>query len=94
MKDWLHGVRMTQPQRDEPSTTAERLRIVRHLIVDPTEEGGAGIAPKSDEWKHVDSVFPLHDPVFNKTWIKKWSTRTFLNREDLDEIRNMFGEKV
>ena len=85
---------MAQPTGDESSTTAERLRIVRHLIGAPPKEGGAGIIPKDKEWKNVESIFPLHDPAFNKGWIKKWSTLTFLKREDLDEIRDMFGEKV
>ena len=85
---------MAQPSQDEPSTTAERLRIVHHLIAGPQKEGGAGIVPKSEEWTNIDAIFPLHDSSFNKTWIKKWSSMTFLQREDLDEIRNMFGEKV
>jgi anoctamin-10 len=39
-------------------------------------------------------MFPLHDHTFNKEWIKKWSTSTFLKAEDLDEIREKLGEKV
>ena len=42
----------------------------------------------------MESVFPLHDHTFNKEWIKKWATVTFLKVDDLDEIRNRFGEKV
>lgn len=42
----------------------------------------------------MESIFPLHDHSFNKDWIKKWATVTFLKVEDLDEIRNRFGEKV
>ena len=75
-------------------TEAERFRIIHHLITSPTDEGGAGITPKEGRWKNVESIFPLHDHAFNKGWIKKWSTVTFLKVEDLDEIRDRFGEKV
>lgn len=75
-------------------TEAERYRIIYETITCPQEEGGAGITPKQGEWKHVESIFPLHDKAFNKEWIQNWSTKTFLKIEDLDEIRDRFGEKV
>lgn len=78
----------------EALTEAERLRIIHHLITSPKEEGGAGIIPKEGQWKNVESIFPLHDHTFNKEWIKRWSTMTFLKVEDLDQIRDRFGEKV
>lgn len=64
------------------------------MITSPKEEGGAGITPKHGQWKDVESLFPLHDHAFNKEWIKTWATMTFLKVEDLDDIRNRFGEKV
>ncbi|KAI4174091.1 MAG: hypothetical protein LQ343_002537 [Gyalolechia ehrenbergii] len=101
VKDWLHGVRPAEPAREIQSTLegqslteAERFRIIHHLITSPREEGGAGIIPKEGQWKNVESVFPLHDHNFNKEWIKKWSTMTFLKVEDLDQIRDRFGEKI
>lgn len=101
VKDWLHGVRAAEPARETQNTLegqslteAEKFRIIHHLITSPREEGGAGIIPKEGQWKNVESVFPLHDHTFNKEWIKKWSTMTFLKVEDLDEIRDRFGEKV
>lgn len=65
-----------------------------HLITSPKGDGGAGIIPKEGVWKNVESIFPLHDRAFDKEWIKKWSTTTFLKVEDLDEIRDRLGEKV
>ncbi|KAL8656248.1 MAG: hypothetical protein Q9210_000398 [Variospora velana] len=101
VKDWLHGVRAAEPAREIQSTLsgeslneAERFRIIHHLITSPREEGGAGIIPKDGPWKNVESIFPLHDHTFNKEWIKKWSTMTFLKANDLDEIRDRFGEKI
>ena len=101
VRDWLHGVRAAEPDKEtkqsivaQPLTEAERYRIVYEMITNPEEEGGAGIIPKQDQWENVESIFPLHDHKFNKEWIKKWSTVTFLRPEDLDEIRDRFGEKV
>ena len=64
------------------------------MITYPQNEGGAGITPKKGEWKNVESIFPLHDKAFNKKWIQTWSTQTFLKVEDLDQIRDLLGEKV
>ncbi|KZF21228.1 plasma membrane stress response protein-like protein [Xylona heveae TC161] len=101
VKDWLHGVRAAEPDKEtqsslskEPAVESERLRLVYARITDPSVEGGAGITPKQGEWKNVESVFALHDHTFNKEWIKKWSTSSTLTLEDLDDIRNKFGEKV
>ena len=101
VKDWIHGVRSEVPPKDttkaleqEPLTEAERLRIIYQLITNPVEEGGAGITPEKGEWESVTNVFPLHDHVYNKEWIKKWSTQYLLQPQDLDEIRDRFGEKI
>ena len=101
LQDWLQGVRTGAPDKDlsrsfedEPVTDAERLRLVYLLITRPKNEGGAGIAAKTGQWKYVDSVFPLHDHAFNKTWLTHWSTKYFLDESDLTEIRDKFGENV
>jgi hypothetical protein len=101
LQDWLHGVRSSAPDKDvkrsfedEPITEAERLRLVYLMITKPTDDGGAGILPGADKWKYLDSVFPLHNHEFNKAWIQKWSKKYLLDQEDLDEIRNKFGETV
>ena len=101
VKDWLYGLRAAQPDREiqnvlttQPLADAERLRVVHNMITGPPEEGGAGITPKHGDWENIESIFPLHDHAYNKEWIKKWSTMTLLKVEDLDDIRNRFGEKV
>ncbi|KAI1324170.1 DUF590-domain-containing protein [Xylariaceae sp. FL0255] len=101
VQDWLYGVRPSAPEKninqafqDEPITEAERLRLVYLLITKPKNDGGAGITPNVGHWKQVASVFPLHDHAFNKSWIKEWSTKYFLDAQDLDRIRNKFGESV
>lgn len=101
VQDWLYGVRTSAPEKQiqkaieaEPVTEAERLRIVYLLITKPRNEGGAGITPKHGEWQGVESVFAPHDHNFNKTWIKDWSTKYFLDFNDLTKIRNRFGEKI
>lgn len=94
-------VRTTVPHKDvskaleaEPITEAEHLRLVYLLITKPKEEGGAGITPKSGEWKHVQSIFALHDNAYNRQWIVKLSSKYLLTSADLEEIKNRFGEKI
>ncbi|KAI0176073.1 DUF590-domain-containing protein [Hypoxylon sp. FL1284] len=101
VQDWLYGVRISSPNKDvgnefanQPVTEAERLRTVYLLITKPKNEGGAGITPNVGQWKYVTSVFPLHDHPFNRQWIKQWSTKYFLNEQDLEQIRDRFGENV
>ncbi|KIW08047.1 uncharacterized protein PV09_00992 [Verruconis gallopava] len=101
VKDWINGVRAAAPEKEtkqalkvDPLYEAERLRIIYQLITNPTSEGGAGITPKSGEWKSVESVFPLHDHAANKKLMKKLAGSMFFTTEDLDEIRDKFGEKI
>lgn len=97
VRDWLYGIRHAEPgpaSSIEPATEAERLRVVNQMITLPAEEGGAGITPKHAEWKNVTDVFPLHDEETNKKWMREWSQKTFLSDEDLDQIRDKFGESV
>ena len=75
-------------------TEAERLRLAYLLITKSKNEGGAGITPKVGQWKHVASIFPLHDHAFNQHWIKEWSTKSSLDDDDLNQIRDRFGERV
>lgn len=101
IRDWIYGVRASEPSKDTKAaleedslTEAERLRIIYGLITHPQNEGGAGITPGKRKWTNVESIFALHDAAYNKEWIKKWSTQYLLKPEDLDEIRNRFGEKI
>lgn len=101
MQDWLYGVRITAPEKDvnkffekEPVSEAERLRVVYLLLTLPKNDGGAGITPRKGQWKHVDSIFPLHNHAFNRQWIKQWSSKSALKEEDISEIRDKFGEKI
>lgn len=101
LQDWLHGVRASAPDKDvalalqsEPATEAERLRLIYLLMIKPKNEGGAGISPSNAKWKHIHAIFPLHNHAFNKAWIKKWSSKYLLDQEDLDSIRDKFGENV
>ncbi|KAJ5889064.1 hypothetical protein N7495_009105 [Penicillium taxi] len=97
VRDWLYGIRNAEPETTgaiEPQTEAERLRVISYMITLPVEEGGAGITPKHGRWKNVTDIFPLHDEETNKQWIREWSQKTFLSEEDLDQVRNKFGESV
>ena len=97
IRDWLYGVRHDEPESEtsaEPQTESERLRVIYHMITVPKEAGGAGISPKHGEWENVLGIFPLHDVDTNNDCMRDWSKKTFLSQEDLDQIRNTFGESV
>ncbi|KAF9319554.1 hypothetical protein BG003_008807 [Podila horticola] len=104
--DWLTGVKIAdtaeteqllQPakSRDESLDTltdSDRLRLISELITRLPSEGGAGIYPGHDEF--VESILPLHDKAFNKSWLKSWSTKWIVDHNDLTVVRDHFGEKV
>ncbi|KAG0334370.1 hypothetical protein BG000_008389 [Podila horticola] len=104
--DWLTGVKIAdtaeteqllQPakSRDESLDTltdSDRLRLISELIIRLPSEGGAGIYPGHDEF--VESIMPLHDKAFNKSWLKSWSTKWIVDHNDLTVVRDHFGEKV
>lgn len=97
MRDWLYGLRNTQPgaaNSPEVETEAERLRVIYFMMTAPKEYGGANITPKQGQWGNVDSIFALHDDLTNQNWMRDWSKKTLLSSEDFDQIRNKFGEKV
>jgi hypothetical protein len=60
----------------------------------PEEEGGAHLTPGHGQWRNVSAIFPLHDIETNNKWMREWSKKTFLSEDDLDQIRNKFGESV
>lgn len=99
-KDWLYGVRTSQPTKDTndtqgvPWTEAERLRTIYDMMTLPCADGGADITPGYGYWKNVKSIFPLHDHDMNREWIKSWSRKTLLDNNDLEQIRVKLGEKV
>lgn len=64
------------------------------MITVPHEEGGAGITPKHGDWKNVVAIFPLHDVEANQRRISEFSKKTFLSEDDMDHVRNSFGEGV
>ncbi|KAI9250932.1 calcium-activated chloride channel-domain-containing protein [Phascolomyces articulosus] len=104
IRDFLLGIRASEFDNDEDEkkdifisnvhelTEAERLRIVYEMLTETEAEGGANISPEVDPY--VDSIFPLHNDQFNKEWIRTWSKKSLINDQDLNKIRNQFGEKI
>ncbi|KFH63690.1 hypothetical protein MVEG_10383 [Podila verticillata NRRL 6337] len=104
--DWLTGVKVADTTETEqllrPTRTrdnsldnisdSDRLRLTYELITGLPGEGGAGIYPGQDEY--VESILPLHDKAFNKSWLKSWSTKWWIDQRDLSQVRDHFGEKV
>lgn len=80
-----------------PLSPADRIRLIYDYITSTESQGGLGIAPGSEKWPHVSSVFAIHDRAFNHNWITNWTRRQLgfgLNPQELDTIKNQFGESV
>ncbi|CAO1617116.1 unnamed protein product [Parajaminaea phylloscopi] len=86
-------------------SSADRIRHLYTLLTLPakpvTSDGitrrGAGLRVKSDEFPHLIDMTPLHDPAYNRAWLKRWgSSQSFLaiSVRDLDGIRSHFGEHI
>ncbi|KAH7413597.1 calcium-activated chloride channel-domain-containing protein [Phaeosphaeria sp. MPI-PUGE-AT-0046c] len=99
VKDWLYGITKDHPGGTAKSVVtadyeAEDVLSVYHLVNWRKELGGAGITPERGQWENVSSIFPLHDPSANRKLLAHLSSRMFLNVEDLDRIRDIWGSKV
>ncbi|KAK9366695.1 calcium-activated chloride channel-domain-containing protein [Lipomyces kononenkoae] len=98
IKDWLFGIRTSAPvvqdKLDDNFSTAERLRLVYERLTNSQKDHGLGITPGQGDWVFVKSIFALHDPKFNVAWIERWSTKWVLDDDELDIIKNSFGEKI
>ena len=99
VRDWLFAITHAHPGGNKDTVVpgwyeAEDLLAVYHLVNWPIEMGGAGITPGVGKWENVKSIFPIHNDAVNRALLRHLSRRIFLNIEDLDRIRNLFGSKV
>ncbi|KAK9776404.1 putative Calcium-activated chloride channel-domain-containing protein [Seiridium cardinale] len=102
VKDWLYGITKTQPQVDKKSKSqsvnnafeSESILCVYRLLNWSKENGGAGITPGFGKWENVKSIFPIHNEVANRKLLKHLSKRLFLTKDDLDQIRDLFGSQA
>jgi hypothetical protein len=99
VKDWLFGVTKQYPGRmghsaAEGSFEAEDVLSVFHLVNWRKDLGGAGITPEYGPWKNVTSIYPLHNVDVNRALLRRLSKKLFLDTEDLDCIRDLWGSKV
>ncbi|KAF5093737.1 hypothetical protein D0Z00_003895 [Geotrichum galactomycetum] len=97
-KDWLYTISTTPPSEwnneESPDLTpAQKLRLIYSILTAPPSDHGLGITPQIGEWYFVNSIFPLHNHELNKQWIRRWSTKWVIDAEDINWIRNHFGEK-
>ncbi|KAK9768783.1 hypothetical protein K7432_000302 [Basidiobolus ranarum] len=106
IQDWLTGVSVSAVGRGDnvarslqegassnvELTDSDRLRLIHHIIVGAEEDGCAGLDPENTE--AVESLFPIHDRKYNKKWLKKWSTSWRIKQDDLQDLRNHFGETI
>ena len=99
MKDWLYGITKQHPGGTAKTVVdakfeAEDLLSVFHLVNWRKDSGGAGITPGFGQWENVSSIFALHNQPVNNTLLAHLSKRIFLDLNDLDRIRDLWGAKV
>lgn len=97
--DWLYGITKQHPGGTASSVAAadfeaEDLLSVFHLVNLPKELGGAGVTPGFGQWENVSSIFALHNQPVNNQLLTHLSKRFFLDLNDLDRIRDLWGAKV
>ncbi|KAG6001606.1 hypothetical protein E4U21_004009 [Claviceps maximensis] len=99
VKDWLYAITQSHPGGDKDTVVkalyeAEDLLSLYHLVHWPKELGGAGITPQVGNWKHVKSMFPLHNEAVNQSLLRHLSRRIILTVDDYDKICHLHGPKV
>lgn len=99
VKDWLWAITPTQPTTGDGhelpgAFEAEHILSVYHLVNWSKDIGGAGITPGYGKWENVKSIFPVHNQAANRRLLLHLSKRLLLCKEDLDQIRDLFGSKV
>lgn len=101
IRDFLHDIRKSIPS-EPPSpeeleanlTPAEKLRLIHSFLTYPEYDHGLGITPNHGEWSFVKSIFPLQDTELNKKWIKRLGSKFIIDDNEINWMRDQFGEKV
>ncbi|EFY96896.2 transmembrane protein 16K [Metarhizium robertsii ARSEF 23] len=99
VKDWLYAITQSHPGGDKHTVVkawfeAEDVLALYHLILWPTDLGGAGITPEVGEWENVKAIFPLHNEPVNQSILRHLSKTIMLTAEDFDKIRDLHGSKI
>ncbi|KAF1836068.1 hypothetical protein BDW02DRAFT_494478 [Decorospora gaudefroyi] len=99
VKDWLYGITKQHPGGTAKSIVsadfeAEDVLSMYHLVNWRKDLGGAGITPGYAPWENVAAMFPLHNHRANRALLAHLSKRVFLDVNDLDQIRNLWGSQV
>ncbi|KAJ3773638.1 calcium-activated chloride channel-domain-containing protein [Lentinula raphanica] len=92
--DFLSGLPITPiAGKDNNLSPSERIRLVHSYITSATSDGGLDIHPDIPRWSFIESVFCLHDRVFNELWVHAW-TSNWLSTSSVTqgEIRAHFGD--
>ncbi|KXN71141.1 DUF590-domain-containing protein [Conidiobolus coronatus NRRL 28638] len=103
VEDYLGGMRVNDLDKlfsDSASSNSidnfspsKRLRIIHNLLVLPTISGGLGLSDNSEN-SFIKEVYPVHERKFDKKWIKRISTKLYINDKDLDTIKDHSGSQI
>ncbi|KAJ3869112.1 calcium-activated chloride channel-domain-containing protein [Lentinula novae-zelandiae] len=92
--DFLSGLPVI-PIPDHTILPSERIRLVHSYITSANSDGGLGIHPDIPRWDLIQTVFCLHDRVFNELWVHSWASN-WLSTASVpqEEIRAHFGDAL
>jgi anoctamin-10 len=68
-------------------SSADRIRLVHSFLTWTIDDGGLAVIPGSNEWSRVTSILAIHDPEFDKLWIRSLTSRA-LSSVDFDKIKD------
>ncbi|KAJ3894824.1 calcium-activated chloride channel-domain-containing protein [Lentinula edodes] len=90
--DFLSGLPVI-PIPDHTILPSERIRLVHSYITSANSDGGLGIHPDIPRWDLIQTVFCLHDRVFNELWVHSWASN-WLSTASVpqEQIRAHFGD--
>ncbi|KAJ4482556.1 calcium-activated chloride channel-domain-containing protein [Lentinula aciculospora] len=91
--DFLSGLPVTPIPGEDALSPSERIRLVHSYITSAQSDGGLGIHPDIPRWDFIESIFCLHDRLFNELWVHAW-TSNWLSTASIpqDQIRTHFGD--
>ncbi|KAF8323489.1 calcium-activated chloride channel-domain-containing protein [Cantharellus anzutake] len=91
-RDFKSGVSISA-ESTRSISPAQRIRLVYEYIITNAKAGGLGIAPRTQAWSRLESIFALHDHQFNDNMIKSWKAELDISAH-LDSIKDHFGESI
>lgn len=93
VKEYLYGLRNEFGDDDSNLSSNDRIPLVYGALVNPLDEGGAGITVNSGDWAFVTKIAPIWDVKESESLLKSVLKFSFTER-DVERIREVAGSRV